>query len=122
MTPPHNHGEPIPPQESDACDPASPKLEETRVEIRIQGEKTVARPYDLEQLFVEWAWHVSVHRDWDEAVRVLARALRGLERAGLIERRTIRLPGHKPHHAVRLTPLGKEALVALRGDWIDDGH
>jgi hypothetical protein len=119
MTTLHNHEDPIPPQESEACDPASPKLEETRVEIRFQGEKTAAGPYDLEQLFVEWAWHVSARRDWDAAVRLLARTLRGLEGAGLIERRTIRRVGRKPHHIVRLTPLGEEALVPLSGDWLD---
>ena len=52
------------------------------------------------------------------AVCVLARALRGLEEAGLIERRTIRRADGPTHHGFVLTEDGEEALRALSGDWI----
>ena len=73
--------------------------------------------YDLEQLFLAWAWGAG-YRDWDTAVRVLARALRGLSEAGLIERRTIRRRSGQTHHGFVLTADGHEALQALAGDWI----
>jgi hypothetical protein len=73
--------------------------------------------YDLGWLFTCWAWE-SGYRDWDRAVRVLARTLRGLERTGLIERRTIRRVGQPTHHGFVLTRGGQEAIVALSGDWI----
>jgi hypothetical protein len=77
--------------------------------------------YDLEQLFLEWAWSAGFPSGWTQAVRSLARSARGLERAGLIERRTIRRVGHPTHHGFVLTDLGREALVALSGDWISEG-
>ena len=68
--------------------------------------------YDLERLFVEWAWFAGF-RDWDKAVRALAHVLRGLEGAGLIERRAIRRVGRRPLHGLRLTPLGTKAVECL---------
>jgi hypothetical protein len=75
--------------------------------------------YDLEQLFLAWAWGAH-YRDWKTAVRVLARALRGLSEAGLIERRTIRRRSGQTHHGFALTADGYEGLQALAGDWIRD--
>ena len=54
-------------------------------------------PYDLERLLLEWAWSTGI-REWQAAVRVLARTLLGLQGAGLIERRTVRRAGHATHH------------------------
>jgi hypothetical protein len=73
--------------------------------------------YDLEQLFLAWAWGAQFG-SWKNAVRVLGRALRGLEQAGLIERRTIRRGHGRVHHGFVLTADGQEAIEALRGDWI----
>lgn len=73
--------------------------------------------YDLEQLFLAWAWGAKFG-SWEQAVRVLGRALRGLEEAGLIERRTIRRGRGRVHHGFALTADGQEAIEALRGDWI----
>ena len=68
-----------------------------------------------------WAWEAG-HRNWNDAVRTLARTLRGLERIGLIERRTIRRPGAPTHHGFVLTDEGREAVSALSGDWIEEGE
>jgi hypothetical protein len=76
-------------------------------------------PYDLSQLFLAWAWGAR-YRNWNAAVRVLARALRGLSEAGLIERRTIRRASGETHHGFVLTEDGRDALHALEGDWIKD--
>lgn len=80
---------------------------------------TTTDPYDLRQLFLTWGWG-SGYRDWNAGVRALARALRGLAEAGLIERRTIRRPSGSTHHGFVLTEDGQEALQALSGDWISD--
>jgi hypothetical protein len=100
---------------------SSAAREETRAILITGSARGADERHDVEGLFLDWAWNVDFCRDWNGAVRLLARALRGLERAGLIERRTIRRQGHRPHHAIRLTPLGDEALVALRADWIEGG-
>ncbi len=76
-------------------------------------------PYDLGELFVDWAWW-SGYNDWNAGVRALARALRGLAEAGLIERRTIRRVSGPTHHGFVLTEDGQEALRALSGAWISD--
>jgi hypothetical protein len=76
-------------------------------------------PYDLEWLFVCFAWEAG-YRDWTQGVRALARALRGLERTGLIERRTIRRAGRPTHHGFVLTEDGREAVTALSGAWIKE--
>jgi len=73
--------------------------------------------YDLGWLFLCWAWEAG-YRDWDQGVRALARALRGLQRTGLIERRTIKRAGRANHHGFALTDEGREAVAALSGDWI----
>jgi hypothetical protein len=77
--------------------------------------------YDLGWLFTCWLWE-SGFGDWDRGVRVLARTLRGLERTGLIERRTIRRPGRPTHHGFALTDDGREAVAALSGHWIEEDH
>jgi hypothetical protein len=74
-------------------------------------------PYDLSWLFLCWAWEAG-YRDWSQGLRVLARTLRGLERMGFIERRTIRCAGHATHHGFTVTDEGREAVTALSGDWI----
>jgi DNA-binding PadR family transcriptional regulator len=78
--------------------------------------------YDVERLFVEWVWNARFRADWDDAVRALARTLRGLEKTRLIERRTIRRTGHPTHHGFVLTDLGREAAKALSGEWIEEGQ
>jgi hypothetical protein len=75
--------------------------------------------YRLDQLFLAWAWGAH-YRDWDAAVRVYARAVRGLAGAGLIERRTIRRRSGPTHHGFVLTADGRDALQALSGAWIAD--
>ena len=91
------------------------------VEAALAGPRrqTTSDPYDLGELFLAWAWG-SGYRNWDAAVRVLARGLRGLHEAGLIERRTIRRRSGPTHHGFVLTEDGHEVLRALSGDWIPD--
>ena len=80
---------------------------------------TASDPYDLEWLFLSWAWDAG-YRDWADGVRALARMLRGLERTGLVERRTIRRAGKPTHHGFVPTDSGRRALVALSGEWIPE--
>jgi hypothetical protein len=47
--------------------------------ITTPRQAPTVEPYDLGWLYTGWAWE-SGYRDWDRAVRVLARTLRGLER------------------------------------------
>lgn len=68
----------------------------------------------LEHLFVCWAWGAQFG-SWENAVRALARTLRGLERTGFIERHTLRHPGEPPRHYVTLTEDGRDLLAALSG-------
>jgi hypothetical protein len=75
--------------------------------------------YDLGWLFTCWAWE-SGYRDWNPAVRALARTLRGLERTGLIERRTIRRSDKPTHHGFALTDEGRQAVAVLSGHWIEE--
>jgi hypothetical protein len=114
----------------DACRADEPHAGDDRVPVRedddlVEAVITTPRqaptsePCDLGWLFTCWAWE-SGYRDWDRAVRVLARTLRGLERTGLIERRTIRRAGQPTHHGFVLNPEGREAVVALSGDWIEE--
>ncbi len=65
----------------------------------------------LSHAFLCWAWHTGFP-DWPDAVRALARALRGLEGAGLVERHTDRVSGSGPVHGITLTADGR-ALLAL---------
>ena len=51
-------------------------------------------PYDFGGLFACWSWEAG-YRNWNDGVRALVRALRGLEEIGLIERRTIRCVGRE---------------------------
>ena len=76
-------------------------------------------PYDLGWLFLCWSWEAG-HRNWNDGLRALVRALRGLEETGFIERRRIRRAGHDTHHGFVLTKDGHEALKALSGDWIKE--
>jgi hypothetical protein len=75
--------------------------------------------YDLGWLFACWVWE-SGCRDWNHALRALARTLRGLERIGVIERRTLRRAGAPTHHGFVLTHEGRQAVSALSGDWIEE--
>jgi len=75
--------------------------------------------YDLGWLFTCWVWE-SGFADWDRGVRVLARTLRGLERTGLIERRTIRRSGQPTNHGFVLTVEGRKAVEVLSGHWIEE--
>jgi hypothetical protein len=100
------------------ADSCAPEHNETHtVSLRVRKTPTSDR-YDLARLFMEWAWNARFPADWDDAVRVLARTLRGLEASGLIERRTIRRVGHPTHHGFVLTALGHEAVNALSGEWM----
>jgi hypothetical protein len=76
-------------------------------------------PYNLGWLFLCWSGHAG-YRDWKDGVRALVRTLRGLERLGFIERRTIRRPGYPTHHGFVITDDGREAVAALSGDWIEE--
>lgn len=76
-----------------------------------------APPTEREQLgnaFLRWAWEAQFG-SWEDAVRALARTLRGLERTGLIERHTLRCPGEPPRHCVTLTEDGLDLLATLSG-------
>lgn len=104
--------------------PSNPK-DENRIEAVLIGpaRQPTTDPYNLGQLFLEWAWGTTpMSRDWNAATRVLARALRGLSEAGLIERRTVRRNTGETHHGFVLTEDGHEALRALAGDWIEDAR
>ena len=79
--------------------------------------------YDLFLLFAEWEWYAGYRALPNDAVRVLARAARGLAGAGLIERRRIRRANRPTLHCFELTDLGREAVKALSGRWIkEDGE
>ena len=69
----------------------------------------------LDRLFLEWAW-ATRHEEWTQAVRTLARTLKGLEGAGLIERERVRGDDGQPLHLLRPTERGKRALALLGGD------
>jgi len=92
--------------------------DDTRTVAMFGGAKP-ARPKTLGdrlgELFLEWAW-ATRHRDWERAVRTLARTLKGCEGAGLIERQRVRGEGGETLHLVRLTELGEFALALLSGD------
>ncbi len=89
--------------------------------VFIEPPRITTDPYDLGELFVDWAWWGG-YNDWNAGVRALARALRGLAEAGLIERRTIRRVSGPTHHGFVLTEDGQEALRALSGAWISDAR
>ena len=103
--------------------PELAKDEDDYVEAIFIGprRRTSTDPYDLGELFLGWAWG-SGYRDWNTGVLALARALRGLAEAGLIERRTVRRRSGPTHHGFVLTEDGQEALRALSGDWITDAR
>jgi hypothetical protein len=66
----------------------------------------------LENAFLRWAWEAG-YRRWEDAVRALARTLRGLERTGFIERHVVRRPGARPRHGFTLTEDGVSLLETL---------
>ena len=92
--------------------------DDSRTVVTFGGAKP-ARPKTLGdrlgELFLEWAW-ATRHRDWERAVRTLARTLKGLEDAGLVERLRVHGEGGETLHLVRLTGLGEFALALLSGD------
>lgn len=93
-----------------------------RAVILVRRPRRPIQRYDLEQLFLEWAWNAGFPAGWwTHAVRSYVRTLRGLQAAGFVERRTIRRSGYPTHHGFRVTARGRHALVALSGDWIDEG-
>jgi hypothetical protein len=87
----------------------------TTIAICVGGKRPKSLGDRLGRLFLEWAW-ATRHRDWEAGVRTLARTLRGLEGAGLIERQRVRSDGGETLHMVRLTALGHRALSLLSGD------
>lgn len=108
-------------EKSEAVDQrlGSDSTDET-VAILITGlTESCGERYELGALFVSWASHAG-YVDWTDAVRSLARTLRGLTALGLIERRPIRRPGRATHHGFVLTAKGREAVGALSGDWIKE--
>jgi hypothetical protein len=93
--------------------------DQVQVVLTTPCDRPTTDRYDLGWLFTCWAWEAG-YRDWNTALRALARTLRSLERGGLIERRRIVRPGRRTHHGFVLTDDGREALAALSGDWIDE--
>ena len=110
---------PLPPHVADR--PADAAVTGETFVVFIPRAKTrPTEPYDLAQLFLEFAWSARCRDGWPGAVRVLARPLRGLKGAGLIECRTLRRSGHPAHYGFVLTPLGSEAVKGLSRDWIEE--
>jgi hypothetical protein len=104
------------------CNPddASPALTNDPVDEQVVAllvnrglTRITAVSHGVERLFLCWPW--------TGGLRALARALRGLERTGQIERRRRRLPG-RVHHGFVLTDFGREAVIALSGDWIEESQ
>ena len=62
---------------------------------------------------LSWTWGARYTR-WEDGLRALARALRGLEEAGLITRHTARAAGELPLHGLTLTKDGHAVLEARR--------
>ena len=94
---------------------------ETRAVIYV-GQRSGER-YDLSLLFAEWEWYAGYRALPNASVRVLARVLKRLAGAGLIERRRVRRRGRSTLHLFELTALGREAVEALSGRWIkEDGE
>lgn len=75
----------------------------------------------LENAFLRWAWESGFGR-WENAVRALARTLRGLERTGFIERHVVRRPGARPRHGFTLTEDGVSLLETLTEVPDDEGR
>lgn len=107
----------VPDDPLDADDVAHANEVFVEMTITTAGGRSASDRYDLSTLFLSWAWQAG-YRDWDEGVKAVARTLRGLERVGFIERRTIRRAGQPTHHGFVLTEEGRQALVAVSGDEI----
>ncbi len=60
-----------------------------------------------------WIWGAG-YTQWEDGLRAMARALRGLEQAGLITRHTTRAADEPPLHRLMLTKDGHAVLEALR--------
>jgi len=73
------------------------------------------RYHRLESIFMVWGWHAG-YRSWYAAVRAVARAVRGLEQSGLMERTTTRRLGDRPRRAWTLTDDGRQVAAALTGE------
>jgi hypothetical protein len=69
----------------------------------------------LESIFMVWGWNAG-YRSWYTAVRALARAVRGLEQSGLMERNTTRRLGDRPRRVWTLTDDGRHVAAALTGE------
>ena len=109
----HHDGQPDPepPSSSPEAGELSASEETTVIFVAPQGTPSNER-YALEHLFVAWAWNARFPDGadgWNGAVRALARSLKGLEGAGLIERRTIRRAVHI--EALGLAPRAHEYLL-----------
>jgi hypothetical protein len=93
-------------------------LDEQVEAFLVNRRRTTGVSHDVERLFLCWAWTAG-YVEWTGGLRALARALRGLERTGLIERRRRRVP-ERVHDGFVLTDAGHEAVFALSGDWIEE--
>lgn len=85
--------------------------------VAIFLQRPATPPTEREQLgnaFLRWAWEAQFG-SWKDAVRALARTLRGLERTGFIERHAVRRRGEPPRHYVTLTDDGRDLLATLSG-------
>jgi hypothetical protein len=110
--------DPIDPDHIDAADDPDDWVEAVFISRQSGSTSNHPRdPYDLGWLFLCWSGHAG-YGDWKDGVYALARALRAFERIGFIERRTIRRPGRPTHHGFVITDRGRDAVVALSGDWI----
>lgn len=122
----HPHNSDAPHADStnpESRDPRAP-CRQAHADISVSAARedvAVPRPevYDLSWVFLCWCWEAG-YRDWTDGVRELARVLRGLERVGFIERRTLRRAGWPTHHGFVLTAAGQQATAALSGDWIKE--
>jgi hypothetical protein len=98
--------------------PAAPRVAESQTTDAIltppKGTRPVTLADRLSHLFLHVAWE-SGHPRWESAVRTVARMLRGLAGAGLIERQRISAADGRAVHLIRVTALGQEALRLLEG-------
>ncbi len=111
---------PLDPSSSEASDWPNDHVEAVFITRLRPSTTPPGDRYDLGALFLCWSWGAG-YSDWHDGLRALARALRGLEDMGFIERRTIRQPAHQTQHGFVITDAGRDAIAALSGDWIAEG-